>query len=232
VGIASIRKVAPGPVSGEMNRMSTISASTTPSPPMSSGTGSDDGDTPRAMIITSDRMVKIAATPAPMGAALLGRGLERDRGAFFLGQFHGGAGVSGRGHLGTLRDGRVPGLLTVQVDHRFLALFGDVGPQAGPFAAFGIVGDADMVWLPTMPRLAATTTAAISPTGRKQVPRQRLVAGHRFAFGAGELDRRGVLGAQEGKTEGVGGIETGQEQPRQQRRLEQRAHRQHRRLTR
>jgi hypothetical protein len=38
---------------------------------------------------------------------------------------------------GTLGDGAIPGVLTVQFDHRDLTLLGNVGPQAGHFALLG-----------------------------------------------------------------------------------------------
>jgi hypothetical protein len=52
---------------------------------------------------------------------------------------------------GAFGHGGVPRFLAMQLDHRRLALFVDVGPQACALALLGEVDTVKMVWLPTMP---------------------------------------------------------------------------------
>jgi hypothetical protein len=117
----------------------------------------------------------------------------------------------------------------VQLDHRGLALLADIGPQARALAC--CVGSVrKIVWLPTSPPLAGKADPAISAAGtpRNQVSASLRVTGSTVLVRRVPPRRLGRVHQRE--AEGIGGIKAGQEDARQQRRLEQRAHRQDRGL--
>jgi hypothetical protein len=142
--------------------MSKTKASTTPTPPTMSGIGLDPARH-RARPQDQARRMKIAATPEPIGA-LRANDRRAQFGDLFLGhvgQLMGLFGISPwprrrkrRLPGGAFGHGGVPGFLSVQLDHRGLALLADIGPQAAP-SPCSRRSVRKIVWLPTSPPLAA-----------------------------------------------------------------------------
>jgi hypothetical protein len=126
--------VHPARSAGEMKNASAMKASTTPAPPMISGVATGACETPRAMSRMSASSTKITVTPEPIGA-VVGQRLRPRLDHLFFGALallrrHRKPGVDG----GAFGDRLSHSVLTVQVDHRGLALLGDVGAQARHFA--------------------------------------------------------------------------------------------------
>jgi hypothetical protein len=139
-------------------------------PPTISGIGFDPGETPRAMARISARRMKIAATPDPIGAAAATTVARSsaicssvmsasETGPSASALAHGGRG-GGFLRGGAFGHGGVPRFLTMQLDHRRLALLADIGPEACALALLRRIGEED--------RLAADQPAAGGDTDPDQ----------------------------------------------------------------
>jgi hypothetical protein len=156
--------LAPGPVSGPMNNASNTKARTTPAPPMMSGVALALAETPRAMSKMMANSTKMVVTPEPMGAVSAS---ACARASTISSSVRSWACSTATGCLDGLLfgDGRSQAVLTVQFDHRGLALLGNVGAQAGHFATIGEVRHRE--------RLAADQTATHGKPDRKDQTKRR-----------------------------------------------------------
>jgi hypothetical protein len=136
--------------------------------------------------------MNIAATPDPIGAAaattsravrrsvLFGHVGERD-GAFGIFALANGGGSGGFLRGGAFGHGGVPRFLTMQLDHRGLALLAHVGPQACALALLRRVAEEDRL-AADQPASGGDTDADQESRGHREEPCQRLVAGDRLGL--------------------------------------------------